>query len=125
MGGSSNPLDGQPGFEDPIGLAWVYYVEDGNILKYRAELALVEKSVFYAWRVANGIGKEVELVDARLSLIYDVEANKHKYLYVIDVSQSLETYVNADESGLLIETLERTMVEFQNVEDIEFSFRYV
>ncbi len=130
--GSARPGDNQnmpgnvtpalaPAYKDVL----IYYVNGAELACESEYLEADPQLVFAAWKEKNGIGEEVLLLDCEIrsnatanikdGMVEHVLGDYHR-LY-LTVSKNLETYYEAVDSELLLESLKQTMWEYSDVQE--------
>lgn len=107
--------------------AKIFYVADGKICSKTMYICFSPENAFTAWREANGIGDEVEFIkceikDNGVTVEKDnvVEHTVGDYFILnVTISKNIENYYDRIDSELLLESLERTMKDYD--EDSFFS----
>ena len=110
----------------------IYCVAESGLKTETVELEFTASTVFEAWKEANGIGADVLLISC---LIEDNSSTtthgtgedavvEHKigdyFILNITLSKSLENYYNSIDSALLLESLEKTMTGYSDIEYDEY-----
>ncbi len=130
--GSANPEKNQnmPGNVTPaVAPAYkdvsIYYVNGAELACETEYLEADPQLVFASWKEKNGIGEEVLLLDCEIrsnatinikdGMVEHVLGDYHR-LY-LTVSKNLETYYEAVDSELLLESLKQTMWEYSDVQE--------
>ncbi len=130
--GSANPGKNQnmPGNVTPaVAPAYkdvsIYYVNGAELACETEYLEADPQLVFASWKEKNGIGEDVLLLDCEIrsnatintkdSMVEHVLGDYHR-LY-LTVSKNLETYYEAVDSELLLESLKQTMWEYSDVQE--------
>ena len=111
---------------------WIYYVENGEILKRQSTLELTPEAVFTVWRKAHLITNEVELIKVEVkdnSKTERYEENgmgivKHTvgdyFIFNLTISKNIENYYGKYDKELLLESLKQTMLGYSNMEYDEY-----
>ena len=114
----------------------IYYVTETGLKTETVELEFTAATVFEAWKEANGIGADVELIsclieDNSSTLTHGtgedavVEHQLGDYFILnITVSKSLENYYDSVDSALLLESLEKTMTGYSDIEYDEYHLTF-
>lgn len=106
----------------------IYYVKDGKVKKEKEYLPCVAEDVFTAWKKKNGIGEEVLLLDFKIedngTTTEEDGMTGHTigtyFELHITVSKELENYYELLGEELLLESLEKTMTEYPDIEFDEY-----
>lgn len=103
----------------------IYYVNGAELACETEYLEADPQLVFASWKEKNGIGEEVLLLDCEIrsnatanikdGMVEHVLGDYHR-LY-LTVSKNLETYYEAVDSELLLESLKQTMWEYSDVQE--------
>ncbi len=106
------------------GDAKIFYVADGKISSKTQSMYYKPEDIFAAWREANGIGNEVEFVKCevkdnstdRTISMGGKTCTEHTvgdyFIYNLTISKRIEDYYDRIDSELLLESLERTMKDY-------------
>ena len=104
---------------------WVYYVDNGDIERERVKLPCTAENVFITWKHLNTIGDEVELIECKIVSngnestsdfegegVVNYEQGDY-FVLNITVTKNLQSY---EDYELLIDSLEKSMSEYSNIE---------
>jgi len=105
--------------------AKIFYVDDGKICSKTQYINLSPENAFAAWREANGIGDEVKFIKFQIkdnSVTNEIEPSGGAsgieniagdyFILNVTISENIENYYDRIDSELLLESLERTMKDY-------------
>ena len=110
----------------------IYYVTESGLKTETIELEFTATTVFEAWKEANGIGADVQLISCHIEDNSSMTTHgtgedavvEHKlgdyFILNITVSKTLENYYDAVDPVLLLESLEKTMTGYSDIEYDEY-----
>ncbi len=100
----------------------IFYVEGDRILSVDVELNYDPNDIFEEWKRRNNIGSDVSLISVCIESSDTTSTYEYKgesvaehtvgdnYILNITVSKNIQKYYGKDDSGLLLESLKRTML---------------
>ena len=104
---------------------WIYYVDSGDIERERVKLPCTAENVFITWKHLNTIGDEVELIEYKIVSNGNESTSEFEgqgvanyepgdyFVLNITVTKNLQSY---EEYELLIDSLEKSMSEYSNID---------
>ena len=104
---------------------WIYYVDKGEIERERVKLPCNAENVFITWKHLNTIGDEVELIECKIVSNGNGSTSEFEgqgvanyepgdyFVLNITVTKNLQSY---EEYELLIDSLEKSMSEYSNID---------
>lgn len=104
---------------------WVYYVDNGDIERERVKLPCTAENVFITWKHLNSVGDEVELIECKIVSNGNESTSEFEgqgvanyepgdyFVLNITVTKNLQSY---EEYELLIDSLEKSMSEYSNID---------
>ena len=112
---------------------WVYYVDNGDIERERVKLPCTAENVFITWKHLNTIGDEVELIECKIISNGNESTSEFGgqgvanykpgdyFVLNITVTKNLQSY---EDYELLIDSLEKSMSEYSNIEFDEINMLF-
>ena len=112
----------------------IHYVDGNAVITTQSELPLTAENVFEAWKKANGIGDEVQLLSCSIDDNSDPAATSQKgsedvvvehavgdyFILNLTVSSEIESYYGEIPKELLLSSLEQTMTGYSNIDFDEY-----
>ena len=112
---------------------WIYYVDKGEIERERVKLPCTAQNVFITWKHLNTIGDEVKLIEYKIVSngnestsdfegegVVNYEQGDY-FVLNITVTKNLQSY---EDYELLIDSLEKSMSEYSNIEFDEINMLF-
>lgn len=107
----------------------ICFVDGDKIISESEFLPCIPEEIFGIWKQKNGIGDDVRFisvtinsngVETELNGSIGYEAGDY-FVYNLTISADIENYYDSTDSNLLLESLERTMTGFSDIEYDEFN----
>lgn len=108
---------------------WIYYVDGNEINREQQYLPMDPEDIFHAWKAENDIGDEVEFI--RVNIDSNGKTTEkdgvvgHQigdyFVYNLTISKSIENYYDTIDKDLLLESLQKTMTGYSNIEYDEYN----
>ncbi len=131
---AEEPTAGMAGSEMAIetDMVTIHYVDGNAVITTQSELPLTAEDVFNAWKKANGIGDEVQLLSCKIddnstTTTHGSGADavvEHKvgdyFILNLTVSSEIESYYGEIPEELLLSSLEQTMTGYSNIDFDEY-----
>ena len=104
---------------------WIYYVDNDEIERERVKLPCTAENVFITWKHLNSVGDEVELIECKIVSNGNESTSEFEgqgvanyepgdyFVLNITVTKNLQSY---EEYELLIDSLEKSMSEYSNID---------
>lgn len=102
------------------GNVWIYYAHDGKLKKEYVKMPLEVSNVFITWRHLSGIGEEVSMLDPNAAKAEG--GYERRYVrndgssITLLFSGEISAYIGGEDSGVLLESLDKTMCEYLGAE---------